>query len=235
MLDARARRDQCEPCAALDRSASVAADTVPGDPRPYAVYLASFGVGLHKVGITSAARGGLRLLEQAAVCSAFLGEGPLMTARRTEAVLGAALRLPDRVRDTAKRAARHQLPPTAERRAELAALYAEAAGLRDRLPEALRLRPFQYDDHTASFGLDADPPPSAPASAISELVPGGALVGTVTVAAGHDLVVDAPSGAVLLDTRLTCGWPLARSSSSPGAPFPSTPAPRSTPPPQPLF
>src|SRR5206468_2447625 len=45
-LPGAARREQCEPCAALDRSQSVAADTVPDDPRPYAVYLAWFAPGL---------------------------------------------------------------------------------------------------------------------------------------------------------------------------------------------
>ena len=45
-LAGRMRRDQCEACAALDRSQSVAADTTLDDPRPYSVYLAYFGPGV---------------------------------------------------------------------------------------------------------------------------------------------------------------------------------------------
>ncbi|MGI5249119.1 DUF2797 domain-containing protein [Actinacidiphila glaucinigra] len=115
-LPAQARRDQCEQCAALDRSRSVAADTRLDDPRPFAVYLAWFGPGLGKVGITAAERGSARLLEQAAICFTFLGRGPLMAARRSESVLGTALGIPDRVSTSAKRAARAALPPAAARR-----------------------------------------------------------------------------------------------------------------------
>ncbi|MYS18930.1 Protein of unknown function, partial [Streptomyces sp. DvalAA-14] len=145
-LPAAARRDQCEACAALDRSSSVAADTRVDDPRRYAVYLAYFGPGLHKVGITATVRGSARLLEQAAVCFTFLGDGPLMTARRTEALLGAALGVRDRMPDRAKRAARRTLPGAEQRRAELRCLYEEVTALRDRLPESLRLRPFDAVD-----------------------------------------------------------------------------------------
>lgn len=154
-----ARRDQCEACAALDRSSSVAADTRADDPRPYAVYLAYFGPGLHKVGITAVARGSARLLEQGAVAFAFLGEGPLMAARRTEAALGAALGVPDRVRSAAKRAARRDLPPAADRATELRALHAAALELASdgTLPGALRTRPFAVTDHAERFGLEPGP------------------------------------------------------------------------------
>ncbi|WP_202237601.1 DUF2797 domain-containing protein [Actinacidiphila reveromycinica] len=205
-----ARRDQCEPCAALDRRSSVATDTVPDDGRPYRVYLAYFGPGLLKVGITAAARGRVRLLEQAAVCFAFLGEGPLMAARRTESVLGSALDVPDRVRDPAKRAARHRLPDAAARAAEVAALHARAASLRDRLPESLAPAPPHCVDHAEVFGLAADPPPPPPAAEVTALVPGCALAGTVRAVAGHDVYLDTPGGPLLFDTRLAAGWPLRR-------------------------
>ncbi|MFC4031488.1 DUF2797 domain-containing protein [Streptomyces polygonati] len=202
-----ARRDQCEPCSALDRSFSVAADTRVDDPRPFAVYLAYFGPGLHKVGITAAARGTARLLEQAAVCFTFLGEGPLMTARRTEAVLGAALGIRDRVQDAAKRAARRALPDAVRRSAELRGVYDEVTALRDRLPDSLRLRPFEVVDHTALFGLPSSPPPTAE---ITALAGGRSLSGSVRAVAGHDLHIETPGGVLLLDTRLTAGWPLRR-------------------------
>src|SRR4051812_11565804 len=62
------RGARCEECARLDRAHSVAADTLADDPRPYRVYLAWFGPGLVKVGITAVERGSARLLEQGAVC-----------------------------------------------------------------------------------------------------------------------------------------------------------------------
>jgi hypothetical protein len=230
-LPPEARRDQCERCAALDRSSSVAADTRADDPRPYAVYLACFGPGLHKVGITAVARGTVRLLEQAAVCFTFLGEGPLMTARRTEAVLGAALGVRDRVRDPDKRAARHALPGAEERSAELRVLYDEVTALRDRLPDSLRLRPFEAVDHADLFGLGAAPPTAE----VTALVPGRSLAGTVRTVAGHDVHIETPGAVLLLDARLTAGWPLRRADPRAGADVPTAPVRRPAREPEPLF
>src|SRR5690606_41839281 len=115
--------------ARLDRAHSVAADTLADDPRPYRVYLAWFGPGMVKVGITAAARGPVRLLEQGAVCFSWLGTGPLMAARRTEELLRAALRVPDRIPYADKRAVRAVLPAgEGGRAAELAAVRGPAAG-----------------------------------------------------------------------------------------------------------
>jgi hypothetical protein len=218
---------------------SVAADTVPDDRRPYRVYLAYFGPGLHKVGITAVARGRLRLLEQAAVCFAFLGEGPLMAARRTESVLGAALDVPDRVLDPAKRAARHRLPGAAARAAEVAALHARVTALHGELPESLRLTALRCVDHAEVFGLAAEPPPAPPAAEVAALVPGCALTGTVRALAGHDLYLDTPEGPLLLDARLAAGWPLRRPTPdqalSPTRATPTTPLRRPAPEPEPLF
>ncbi|SDO25034.1 DUF2797 domain-containing protein [Actinacidiphila guanduensis] len=222
-LAPQVRREQCEGCLALDRASSVAADTRADDPRPFAVYLAYFGPGLLKVGITAAERGRVRLLEQAAVGFAFLGKGPLMAARRTEAVLGAALRVPDRVRDPAKRAARYSLPPPAEREAEVAALHAEVTSRQADLPTSLRLAPFAFTDLTGVFGLDRQPPLAAPAAEVTALASGCALTGTVLAVAGHDLHLATPEGPLLLDTRLTAGWPLQRPPGGTPAPPPTAP------------
>jgi len=227
-----ARRDQCARCAAMDRSFSVAADTMADDPRPYAVYLAYFAPGLHKVGITGVARGSARLLEQAAVCFTFLGEGPLMTARRTESVLGSALRIRDRVPDTAKRAARDSLPDAAERSAELRGLYEEVTALQDRLPDSLRLRPFAAVDHAALFGLTGSAPPT---EEVAALTPGSSLAGTVRATVGHDLHLETPGAVLLLDTRLTAGWPLHRAAPDTPANAPTSPLARRPDIPEPLF
>ncbi|WP_338118203.1 DUF2797 domain-containing protein [Streptomyces coryli] len=217
---AAAVRDQCERCAALDRSQSVAADTVPDDPRTYAVYLAWFGTGLVKVGITAQERGPARLLEQAAVCFTFLGHGPLMSARRTEAVLGAALGIPERVRSPRKRAARAALPPSEERAAELRGRY-EAALAVPGWQETLTPAPYELVDHAAHFGLEPRAP--RPTARVTGLAAGAALTGTVLAVAGSDVYLATGAGELLLDAHLVAGWPLCRPEGDGLAPPPTEP------------
>lgn len=204
-VSGRSTGARCEECARLDRAHSVAADTIADDPRPYHVYLAWFGPGMTKVGITAEERGSARLLEQGAVCFTWLGVGPLMAARRTEELLRAALRVPDRVPYADKRAVRSGLPGTeAERAAEIRELHARAVGLGG-WPESLRAEPCQPVDHVRVFGL-ADLP--APAGVVAELVAGGAVGGRLVAAAGPDLHLETGSGVVVLDARLMTGWGL---------------------------
>ncbi len=125
----RSTGGRCAECARLDRAHSVAADTMADDPRTYRVYLAWFGPGMVKVGITGEERGAARLREQGAVVFSWLGRGPLMAARRTEEVLRAALGVPDRISYARKRAVRGRLPGAEERAVEVAELYGRAARL----------------------------------------------------------------------------------------------------------
>jgi hypothetical protein len=199
----------------------VAADTATDDPRPYRVYLAWFGPGRCKVGITGEHRGGARLLGQGAVCFTFLARGPLGGARRAEAVLGAALGLPDRVSGAAKRAARAALPPPEARTAELRTHYDAALDVPE-WRDTLTALPFTPVDHTALFGLAPDGP--APAREVTALLPGTTLRGTVAAVAGSDLHVRVPGAhTLLLDARLTAGWTFAT------PPPPNTPAPPTRP------
>ncbi|MEV7240887.1 DUF2797 domain-containing protein [Streptomyces sp. NPDC093248] len=203
----RGRGARCEECARLDRAHSVAADTLADDPRPYRVYLAWFGPGMVKVGITAVERGPARLLEQGAVCFTWLGAGPLMAARRTEELLRAALRVPDRIPYADKRAVRAALPGTAaERAAEVEELHARAVALGG-WPESLGREPCRVVDHMERFGL-LDPAAAAAAADVVELVPGGAVGGELVAAAGPDLhlAVGGRRGVVVLDTRLMSGW-----------------------------
>ncbi|MEU7064150.1 DUF2797 domain-containing protein [Streptomyces sp. NPDC046161] len=193
---------QCPECARLDRSFSVAADTNAADPRPYRVYLAWFGPGLIKVGITAEERGPARLLEQGAVTWAWLGRGPLMAARRTEELLRAALGVPDRIAYARKRAVRGRLPSSAERAREVAELHARAVALPG-WPESLEPVHCEVGDHAAAFGLDALPTPSR---VVSELVPGGTVAGLLVGAAGPDLHF---ADGLVVDARLLAGWELA--------------------------
>ncbi|MCL8014606.1 DUF2797 domain-containing protein [Streptomyces sp. AS02] len=205
VVPGRSTGARCEECARLDRAHSVAADTIADDPRPYHVYLAWFGPGMTKVGITALERGSARLLEQGAVCFSWLGAGPLMAARRTEELLRAALRVPDRIPYGDKRAVRSVLPASAaERAAEVADLHARAAALPG-WPESLDREPCQPVDHAGVFGL-ADLPSAV--GEVSGLVAGGAVSGRLVAAAGPDLHVETGGGVVVVDTRLMAGWEL---------------------------
>ncbi|MGW0418632.1 DUF2797 domain-containing protein [Streptomyces sp. NPDC003015] len=205
-VSGRSTGARCEECARLDRAHSVAADTLADDPRPYRVYLAWFGPGMVKVGITAHARGSARLWEQGAVCFSWLGTGPLMAARRTEELLRAALSVPDRIPYGAKRAVRSALPGSAaERAAELAGLHARAVALGG-WPESLDRAPYEPVDHVGIFGLVGLP---TAVGEVSELVAGGSLGGRLLAAAGPDLHLETEDGAVVvLDTRLMTGWGL---------------------------
>ncbi|EFL33276.1 conserved hypothetical protein [Streptomyces viridochromogenes DSM 40736] len=196
---------RCEECARLDRARSVAADTIADDPRPYHVYLAWFGPGMTKVGITAQERGSARLLEQGAVCFTWLGVGPLMAARRTEELLRAALRVPDRIPYAEKRAVRAALPEAAADRAgEVAELHARAVALGG-WPESLVREPLRVVDHAEVFGLAGLP---VAVGEVSELAAGGSVSGELVAAAGPDLHLATGGGVVVLDTRLLTGWGL---------------------------
>ncbi|MFD4602843.1 DUF2797 domain-containing protein [Streptomyces sp. NPDC058464] len=204
-VSGRSTGARCEECARLDRAHSVAADAVADDPRPYHVYLAWFGPGMVKVGITAVERGPARLLEQGAVCFSWLGAGPLMAARRTEELLRAALRVPDRIPYGEKRVVRALLPATpAERAAEIEELHALSVALGG-WPESLVPELCQVVDHVGVFGLDGV---SAAVGEVSELVPGGVVSGDLVAAAGPDLHLATRRGVVVLDTRLLPGWEL---------------------------
>ncbi|OKJ61172.1 hypothetical protein AMK27_18600 [Streptomyces sp. CB02009] len=205
VVPGRSTGGRCGACARLDRAHSVAADTFLDDPQPYRVYLAWFGPGMTKVGITAEARGDARLLEQGAVAFSWLGRGPLMAARRTEEVLRQALGVPDRVAYERKRAARHALPPAPGRALEVRELYGRAREVGG-WTETLEPLDFAAHDHAAAFALDGLPTFSG---TVTELVDGGVVCGRLLAAAGPDLHLLDPGGRCLaLDTRLMGGWVL---------------------------
>ncbi|WP_369170550.1 DUF2797 domain-containing protein [Streptomyces sp. R28] len=205
VVPGRSTGARCEECARLDRAHSVAADTIADDPRPYHVYLAWFGPGMTKAGITALERGSARLLEQGAVCFSWLGVGPLMAARRAEELLRAALRVPDRIPYGHKRAVRSVLPTSAaERAAEVEDLHARAVALPG-WPESLDREPCRPVDHAGVFGLAGLP---GAVGEVSELIAGGVVSGRLVAAAGPDLHLAAGGGVVVLDTRLMRGWEL---------------------------
>ncbi|WP_268985821.1 DUF2797 domain-containing protein [Streptomyces sp. CC210A] len=213
VLDPRTTGGLCAECGRLDRMASIAADTLSDDPRVFRVYLAWFGPGLVKVGITAEERGGTRLLEQGAVAYTWLGRGALMAARRTEAVLGAALGLPDRIPYAAKRAARGHLPGPGARRSAAEALYGDAARVGG-WGETLERLPLDVQDHGEVFGLlrlgRLD-------GVVRALAAGCVVRGTLLAVAGPDLHLRLPEGRhVVLDSRLVAGWELVRAGAGDG-------------------
>ncbi|MGW2227116.1 DUF2797 domain-containing protein [Streptomyces formicae] len=216
VVPGRATQARCPECARLDRAFSVAADGVPDDPRTYRVYLAWFGSGLLKVGITAEERGSVRLLEQGAVAFCWLGRGPLMAARRTEELLRAALGVPDRVSYDKKRAVRTALPERAERAAELAELHRRAVAL-DGWAETLERVAFEAVDHADAFGL---PGLGAAAGVVRELVDGGTVAGRLVAAAGPDLYLAGDAGVLVVDARVLVGWELARADAGAGVTVP---------------
>ncbi|MFF2716511.1 DUF2797 domain-containing protein [Streptomyces sp. NPDC058011] len=208
LVAGRSTGGRCPECARLDRAHSVAADTMVDDPRTYRVYLAWFGPGLVKVGITREERGGARLREQGAVAYTWLGRGPLMAARRTEEVLRAALGVPHRIPYARKRAVRGQLPGERQRFDEVVESYGRAVALQGRgWPESLEPVPLEVVDHAQIFGLDRS---AGATRSVSELVDGGVVAGRLVAAAGPDLhlAVGGEGGVVVLDTRLITGWEL---------------------------
>ncbi|GLF95803.1 DUF2797 domain-containing protein [Streptomyces yaizuensis] len=211
----RVTQARCAECARLDRAHSVAADTIADDPRVYRVYLAWFGPGMAKVGITAEERGPARLLEQGAVVFSWLGRGPLMAARRTEELLSRSLGVPDRIPYAEKRAVRADLPAGAgERAAEVGDAHRRARAL-EGWPETLEPLPYEPVDHAGVFGLAGL---SRATRVVRELVDGGAVAGTLLAVAGPDLHLRTADGeVVVLDTRLLSGWSLV--GADPGAPL----------------
>ncbi|MFI7388869.1 DUF2797 domain-containing protein [Streptomyces sp. NPDC049813] len=203
----RGTRAQCGECAGIDRARSVAADTLADDPRPYHVYLAWFGDGLVKVGITGVGRGSARLLEQGAVAFTWLGRGPLMAARRAEELLRVALGVPDRIPYERKRGVRAGLAEVVARGAELERAHAVAVGLAG-WPESLERLPCRVVDHGEAFGLGAVDRVDAVVCGLAE---GAVVAGTVVAAAGPDLHLVEPGGRrLVVDARVLAGWPLER-------------------------
>lgn len=208
VVGARGTGGLCPRCVRLDRAHSVAADTAPDDPRVFRVYLAWFGGALAKVGITAEERGDARLLEQGAVAFTWLGRGPLMAARRTEEVLGAALGVPDRIPYAAKRLARVELPGAAERAGEVERLYRAARAVPG-WEDTLEALPFEgVRDHAGVFGLDRV---ARVDGVVGGLAAGGELAGTLLAVAGPDLHLELGDGRqVVLDGRLVAGWEVVR-------------------------
>lgn len=198
---------QCSACQSVDRGLAIARDQILDDGRTYRLYLAWFGEGLLKVGLTSEQRGTARLLEQGALAWTFAARGSLPAVRRAELTVAASGLA--RERFTAKVKAEHwwRHGDAAHRRGILTDARTRAHRLLD--GHALELLPgHPVTDHVDLFGLAGGAP--AVYGQIDALAAGAVVAGTLRPPVGRYLWLDRPDDPepLLLDTRLLTGWTL---------------------------
>ena len=194
---------QCAACARADKGRQIARDAAPDDGREYLLYLAWFGPGLVKVGLTAAERGRDRLLEQGAVSFAVLVAGPYDPVRQAEKAISAAGLAAERVPAKAKAAAWLRLPPPADRAHALAAA-------RDKVTRAIswpgdvQRRQGVPVDQARDFGLGTTLPGRwQEVTAVSD---GAVMSGTIRAAVGRRVLLDTADGLLLCDMRRIAGW-----------------------------
>jgi hypothetical protein len=194
----------CQACAAADHGHALARGAITDDGRRYALYLAWFGPGMPKVGLSALERGADRLAEQGALAYTLLARGALPAVRALEKAVSASGMAPERRRRHAKIAAWRRLSNPGHRHQEVTQLYHQII---DTLPwpAGLDREPCLVVDQVEQFGLHHLP---EQAREITELRPGSAISGTLRCVIGRELVLhDAEHGALLLDARLLAGWP----------------------------
>ena len=198
------RRPQCPACAAADRGRQIARDAALGDDgREYLLYLAWFGPGLVKIGLTAADRGRDRLLEQGAIAFTPLAAGPYTPIRQAERLASAAGLAAERISSRAKITAWWHLPPPAERAAQLTAARDRIAG-QVTWPGRVRPLPCAVTDQAADFGLDQNPPGAyTEVTGISDRLssPARSSSSSDGTSCSHTA-----SGPLLADMRHAAGW-----------------------------
>ncbi len=210
-IPARATRAQCDPCAASDPGRMLARNLTVDDGREYALYLAWFGPGLTKVGLTATERGTDRLAEQGALAFTWLARGGLHTVRAGEQRIAASGLAPERRQRRVKFAAWWKLPDQTQRQDDLRAAYQQIIETVP-WPPGLGREACTVVDQVKSFGLDAFPDSCLE---ITALASGALLGGIVRCTIGRDLLLDTPDGPLLVDTRLLAGWPVHPSTEAP--------------------
>jgi hypothetical protein len=206
---------QCPACAAADRGRQIARDAALGDDgRQYLLYLAWFGAGLVKIGLTAADRGRDRLLEQAAIAFTPLAAGPYTPIRQAERLASAAGLAAERISSRAKLTAWWHLPPPAERAAQLTAARDRIAGQLT-WPGRIQLLPCAVTDQAPDFGLDRNPPGTY--TEVTGFGDPATLGGQILLAAGRHLLLQTASGPLLADMRHAAGL-IIRPAAMPASP-----------------
>nr|WP_207550500.1 MULTISPECIES: DUF2797 domain-containing protein [Parafrankia] len=197
------RAAQCTDCAALDHGRRIATDREADDDRRFGLYLAWFGPGLVKVGLT--ARGTRRLLEQGALAYTWLAHGRLATIRRAERHLAATGHGRERLPGSLTQVAWWTLPPAGDRIAAVRAAATAAATELARL-DGLTLTPLAVVDNLDIYGLDRALPGRY--DEVVSLATTAILTGTVTAVIGRKLLLASTEAGteVLVDGGLLAGW-----------------------------
>ncbi|WP_329571634.1 DUF2797 domain-containing protein [Kitasatospora sp. NBC_01266] len=209
------RSAQCPACQSADHGLRLARDQVLDDGRSYRLYLAWFGSGLLKVGLTGAHRGTNRLAEQAAIAFTFLGGGSLPAVRRAELTVSGAGIARERLPVRTKVEHWWHLPEQRTAHQELAAGRTRALELL--AGQALdRYLDHPVVDQRPLFGLTAGAPPVY--REITALTEGATLSGELRAPIGRHLLLDTPGlPPLLLDTRHLVGWTLTAGQDAPCA------------------
>lgn len=202
IIDRTGSQSQCPGCAGRDPGRALARDATPNDPRTFALYLAWYGDGLLKVGLTAAERGSDRLTEQGALAFTWLCRGPFQSIRAAEQQVAATAVARERLHRNTKIAAYRRPGDSTLRHDQLAAAHQRLTTLLDWPPERIPA-PLEIHDHTALFGL-ADPI-AWPTQQITDLADDAVLAGSVTCLAGQDAIIAIDSVPTLIDLRLLAG------------------------------
>jgi hypothetical protein len=206
---------QCPACTAADRGRQIARDAALGDDgREYLLYLAWFGPGLVKIGLTAADRGRNRLLEQGAIAYTPLATGPYTPVRQAERLASAAGLAAERISTRAKITAWWQLPPPAERAAQLTAARDRIAGQLT-WPGRVQPLPCTPADQAADFGLDQLTPGAY--TEVTGLSDRAVLSGQILLVIGRHLLLHTSTGPLLADMRHAAGWAI-QPTSTPATP-----------------
>ncbi len=231
VVDPGGRSSQCASCQGADPGLMLARDRILDDGRTYRLYLAWFGTGVVKVGLTAEQRGTARLLEQGALGHTFVARGSLPGVRRAELTVAQAGLARERLSTRTKSDHWWSVPEPAARERELGGL--RSAVLRLLAGHAIELLPDgPLADHVELFGLtDGAPPRYREVTALSA---GATLSGVLRPPVGRHLLLDTgepgtgepgtgepgtgvPQPPLLLDTRLLTGWSLAPAGPTPCA------------------
>ncbi|SOB85888.1 DUF2797 domain-containing protein [Streptomyces sp. 1331.2] len=205
---------QCPACQSVDRGLALARDQILDDGRTYLLYLAWFGEGLLKVGLTAEQRGDSRLLEQGALAYAFTARGGLPAVRRAELTVAASGLARERFKSRLKTEHWWSHGDAAHRRTVLTAARAQAHRLLEgHAVERLADRPVV--DQVERYGLAGGAPEAY--REIAGLADGAVVAGRLRAPIGKHLFLDQAdgSGPLLLDTRRLTGWTLTPVSGRP--------------------
>lgn len=204
-LPATSRGIQCDACAAADPGRLLARDATV-DHRRFRLYLACFGSGPLKVGISAFERDTERLQEQGALAFTWLAEGTHPAIRAAERVVSGAGIAVERRRRSSKLAGWWQAG-TAAARLDMLLTAAQEAHSLDTWPSDPQRVPPEVVDHVGTFGLgtEARPLPRQLCD-ITHLREGATVVGQVRAVVGAEVLLDYANRTLILSGRRLAGW-----------------------------